>query len=310
MEENKRYRILAADDEPIERIVVEKLLRKWYGDEAEIVLVQNGRAAVEEAQKGRFHAVIMDIGMPGINGLDAAERIREWDKDCAIIFLTAYDEFSYAKRAISVRALDYLLKPVSEEELLTALEEAFSHVSERANSSGMGFSQEKAASVLTETAPQEPAPQEPAPQEQASQGQTSQESASERDVRTGDETAAAFAGGSFQSAILPYIERFYPTDISLQSAATAMGYSDAYFCRLFKQCFSKSFTSYLTEYRLTKAKELLSSLEENVREIGARVGYPDANYFTKVFKRAEGVTPREYRRSLLRERGENEEREA
>ena len=46
------------------------------------------------------------------------------DEDCVIVFLTAYDEFSYAKRAIVIRALDYLLKPCDEEELAAVMEEA------------------------------------------------------------------------------------------------------------------------------------------------------------------------------------------
>lgn len=46
------------------------------------------------------------------------------DEDCIIVFLTAYDEFSYAKRAIVIRALDYLLKPCDEEELTAVMEEA------------------------------------------------------------------------------------------------------------------------------------------------------------------------------------------
>ncbi len=66
----------------------------------------------------------MDISMPELNGVEAAEQIRSMDEDCVIVFLTAYDEFSYAKRAIVIRALDYLLKPCDEEELAAVMEEA------------------------------------------------------------------------------------------------------------------------------------------------------------------------------------------
>ena len=62
--------------------------------------------------------------MPGINGIEAAEQIRKKDKECSIIFLTAFDEFSYAKKAITVRALDYLLKPYDEQELMLVMDEA------------------------------------------------------------------------------------------------------------------------------------------------------------------------------------------
>ena len=68
---------------------------------------------------------LLDIEMPGVNGLEAAEQIREKDRDCSIIFLTAFDEFSYAKRAISVHALDYLLKPFGFQDFLKAVDKAY-----------------------------------------------------------------------------------------------------------------------------------------------------------------------------------------
>ena len=79
----------------------------------------------------------MDISMPEMNGVEAAERIRSLDEDCIIIFLTAYDEFSYAKRAIVIRALDYLLKPCEEDELVAVMEEAIRLTDKRLNVSGV-----------------------------------------------------------------------------------------------------------------------------------------------------------------------------
>ena len=68
--------------------------------------------------------VILDIEMPGYTGLEVARKIRETDKNCGILFLTGYDKFAYAKQAIAVRALDYLLKPYKEQELVFAVEDA------------------------------------------------------------------------------------------------------------------------------------------------------------------------------------------
>jgi YesN/AraC family two-component response regulator len=86
----------------------------------------------------------------------------------------------------------------------------------------------------------------------------------------------------------------------LQDAAEIMNYSNAYFCKLFKRCFDKSFTTYLSEYRIKKATQLLMDVTINVKEISDKVGYKDSNYFAKVFKRVEGVTPSEYRMRVLR----------
>ena len=110
--------LLIADDEMLERAVLYKTLHKNLGDRCTIFQAENGREALQIYEKQAIQVVILDIEMPGINGIEAAERIREKDKECSIIFLTAFDEFSYAKKAIMVRALDYLLKPYDEQELM------------------------------------------------------------------------------------------------------------------------------------------------------------------------------------------------
>ena len=107
------YRVLIADDEMIERTVLFRTLDKNLKGQCEIFQAENGRKALEIYEKERIQILILDIEMPGINGIEAAERIREKDKECSIIFLTAFDEFSYAKKAIMVRALAWAesLKP-------------------------------------------------------------------------------------------------------------------------------------------------------------------------------------------------------
>ena len=74
-------------------------------------------------------------------------------------------------------------------------------------------------------------------------------------------------------------------DLSMQDVARMMNYSEAYFCKLFKQCFNRNFTSYLTEYRVEEAKKMLAEPTVNVKEIGKAVGYSDSNYFAKIYFR-------------------------
>ena len=84
-------------------------------------------------------------------------------------------------------------------------------------------------------------------------------------------------------------------DVSLDQAAEAMGMSAFYFSRFFRTSYNQTVLEYLTAYRIDRAVELLQQTDIPVREIAVRVGYTDANYFTKVFKRHLGVTPTEYR---------------
>ena len=257
--EAAKCRILVADDEPIERQVVCKNIANYFGDEVEIVQAANGPEAISLFHKEPCKIALLDITMPGMSGLDAAELIRKESKSCCIIFLTAYDEFEYAQRAIRVQAMDYLLKPGTKEELIAVLEEAI-HIS-------CGCRQD--------------------------------ESTTRRSIHLSDTFGSdridSVKNQVFKEQILEYIENHYMEDISLQDAANRLNYSDPYFCRFFKQNFDKNFIMYLSELRVEKAKELLSDMTVNVRDIGSRVGFRDPGYFAKVFKRITGMTPSEYR---------------
>ncbi len=73
--------------------------------------------------------------------------------------------------------------------------------------------------------------------------------------------------------------------------------SPFYFSRQVKAATGKTFLEYITTYRIERAKQRLASTELSVSEVGRAVGYPDSNYFTKVFKRFVGCTPTAYRAS-------------
>lgn len=261
--------LLIADDEMLERAALCKTLEKNLGERCRIFQAENGREALEIYERERIRIAILDIEMPGINGIEAAEQIRKQDKECCLIFLTAFDEFAYARKAITVRALDYLLKPYDEQELMLVVEEAM-HMAEAAQIRRQG--------------------EDPAAGEEIRDGLAG------GDPLAGQETR-------IREMIEQYIRENYQSDLSMQDLARAMNYSEAYFCKLFKQYFGKNFTSYLTEYRVEEAKRLLQDPMVNIKEIGRTVGYGDSNYFTKVFRRVTGVNPTEYRIQLFRAEG-------
>ena len=101
--------------------------------------------------------------------------------------------------------------------------------------------------------------------------------------------------GQIREDIVAYIREHYTEELSMQDVARAMNYSDAYFCKLFKQCFKVNFSAWLNEFRVEKAKEQLTATGLSVREVSLACGYADANYFARVFKRVTGMTPSEYR---------------
>ena len=124
-------KIMIADDEPMEREMLQEMMKKRFGAEADIRQVVNGNQAADLAFLWEPEMVLMDIEMPGQNGLEAARQILEQQPDCKIIFITAYSLFSYAHEAVRLGACDYILKPVNPEEVEQAISRAFAQLESR-----------------------------------------------------------------------------------------------------------------------------------------------------------------------------------
>ena len=300
-DKKESYKVLLADDEQIERMALARRLLKRFGESLVILQAVDGTEAIKLCSQEGCQIVIMDISMPEMNGVEAAEQIRRLDEGCEIIFLTAYDEFSYAKRAIAIHALDYLLKPYDEQELMLVVEEAMRLAAEfQANRQEAGYQANRPASGYQANRPASGyQASRPAAGHQASQpaGPGQKNELPETGLPVGDdmEDGGQVRLSKVTEIISHYIETNYMYDISMQDLARHMNYSEAYFCKLFKQCFNKNFTSYLTEYRVVEAKRMLAMPTVNVKDIGRAVGYSDSNYFAKVFKRITGQSPTEYR---------------
>jgi two-component system response regulator YesN len=92
-------------------------------------------------------------------------------------------------------------------------------------------------------------------------------------------------------------ENFFREDISLKATAAQVGFSPNHFSGIFSQETGKTFIEYLTNVRIDRAKALLRSTPMKTSEISFEIGYRDPHYFSYIFRKIEGVTPREYRNS-------------
>lgn len=111
-------RILVVDDEPLARARILRLI-EHIADADVIGEAANGREAIEQVERFGPDVVLMDIRMPGIDGLEATHHINTLNNPPAVIFVTAYGD--YALDAFDAHALGYLLKPVQREKLEVAL---------------------------------------------------------------------------------------------------------------------------------------------------------------------------------------------
>lgn len=91
-----------------------------------------------------------------------------------------------------------------------------------------------------------------------------------------------------------YLSENYHAPVSLDDIAEAVGVSSFYLSRVFSQECGLSLVSYLTSLRMEKARALLGGGDLSVSEVARRLGYQDSNYFSKVFKRRFGRSPRDY----------------
>ncbi len=247
------WKILVVDDEAMERTAVKELLEQRMECGVDVRTAADGLSAVELATIWQPDVVLLDIEMPGRDGVKAAGSILKALPQCQIVFLTAYGLFEYAQEAIRLGVRDYILKPAEDEEVLNAVNKAISRL---------------------EPAPEGPEPEaEPAPQK------------SDKNAR-------------LMRQVQAYMEANYPNDISLDGLARTLDFSPYYLSKLFKQHFGVSFIEYLTDLRVRVAKEYLADPTKSVREVGELVGYPNGNYFVKMFKKKTGLTPTEYRNSL------------
>ncbi|HEY4492296.1 MAG TPA: response regulator, partial [Acidobacteriota bacterium] len=104
----ERISILVVDDEPI----VRESLGSWFREEGFTVdLAQSGKEALEKLTKGGWDIFLLDIKMPGMDGLELQRKIREINAGATIIIMTAYASVETAVEAMKQGAYDYIVKP-------------------------------------------------------------------------------------------------------------------------------------------------------------------------------------------------------
>ncbi|MFI8493144.1 response regulator [Peribacillus butanolivorans] len=228
---------MIVDDEPLEREVITMIIKRTNLGISKLFEAENGVEALNLAKLNRMDVILMDIKMPIMDGLVAAEMIKRHVPKCQIIYLTGYDEKYIALKTSKSGTGDYLLKPAHPNEVEQALNKYIPVVKRSLHDD-----------ILT---------------------------------------------------VMEYIENNYHCDINLDTLSKLVFLSGQYLSRLFKQETGNTITQYITFRRLEEAKKCLIYSRENVMEVSEKCGFSDPNYFTRVFKKYEGVTPTQYQQQSL-----------
>lgn len=216
--------------------------------------------------------ILCDIEIPDGSGLDFLEWVRARDESARFIILTCHEEFSYAQRAITLSCSDYIIKPIPYEEL----EDKLSNII-------IKFFNKSMTSEYIEI---------------VSKG-------------TGDTLPAAnfldspSNKGSFTAyktveKVREYILRNLQSEIRVESLAHQFYISPDYLSKIFRREEGVSISEYVTAKRMIKAKTLLEQGDLPISRIAYECGIDNFSYFTKIFRKTYGCTPREYRMKTKR----------
>lgn len=252
------YKILIADDELMERETLTDLVARRFAHQVEIHTAENGRKATDTALLWGADLILMDIEMPGVSGLEAARAVLARLPGCKVIFVTAYGLFQYAYEAMRLGACGYILKPVVPDEAEGVIRRALTQI--------------EAERKLTEMVPKAV--------------EQSQE----------NEDVPNTQMGQLMVQVKKYLRENYMYELSLDSVGDILHISPAYLSTQFKKYLHIGFLDYLTEVRIQAACELLQDPLRPTTEVAGMVGYEDASYFARAFKKKTGLTPTQYRR--------------
>lgn len=252
--------LLIADDEMVIRRGLQSLDWASIGI-SEVYTVQNGAEARELLLSTPIDLVIFDIRMPGMTGLELAAMVKEKSMDTAVVLLTGFSDFEYAREALRAGVYEYLLKPLRPREILDTMEDVIQRLKRKRYQAQLVREHEATpGSFDTVVQVQNRFPQ----------------------------------ASKTMSEILTHMASHFDQPISLSSIAKEYHFSINYLSKMFKRETSYSFTEILTAIRMMNATHQLLK-DVRVNQVSTQVGFSDQRYFSQVFRKTFGCPPSKFK---------------
>ncbi|MDR1948174.1 MAG: response regulator [Spirochaetaceae bacterium] len=234
---------------------------------------KNGGDGLELIKKIHPDIVITDIRMPKVDGLELIQKVSEMELPVKFIILSGYGEFEYAKRAIRFGVMDYLLKPVSGDQMKETLEHIISVINRekeiKRRLAKLQGSDQKDTSLLKTGNPENHSP--------------------------------------MVTYVLRLINERISLDLSVDTLAGLIRVTPGYLSTTFKRETGMRLIEYITNARIEKAKNLLEKPGLRIHEVSLMVGFQDSKYFAHVFKKKTGTLPSDFRNKNVNEEQQNEQ---
>ena len=262
-DDNRKYSAVIIDDEVWDiRSLQATINRHPYFEVA--ATFSDSRSGYEYLLGKRPDLAFVDVSMPDMDGLEILRKALEDHLPTLFIMISAHDDFSYAKKAMHLNAIGYCLKPFDREDLLSVMEKASNMLKRRSD---------PAAAPAAG-----PAPDDAYHPEQ---------------YRRGDPVP----DNKTVQRMLLYLRSHYTEEsLSIEELAEHCSIHPNYASQIFRQETGCTIMNYLTGLRVDHACWLLRRTTLPVSEVASAVGYNDSGYFSKVFRKAQGCSPSDYRR--------------
>jgi two-component system response regulator YesN len=248
-------KLLIVDDEPIIRMGIKRLIDLEALGISELIEAENGEKGYELFKTHQPEIVLADINMPKMNGLDFARRIKIDKPDVKIAMITGYDYFEYAQKALKIGVEDYILKPVSKNDIQELILKLVNLVREE-------YQLREVNSLIH---------------------------------KLHESTEGSDEAGYKELISRSLEAHMTHRDFSLSFLAAELGLSVGYLSGLFKKLFGVTFKEYVLTKRLNQAKIMLLTTDLKNYEISEAIGITDPNYFSAVFKKRFGYSPNQFR---------------
>lgn len=279
MEKERRRmmrKVAIIDDNPI---VVTSLAQtiKWEQLGCELKgVAYNGDEGYNLIASSRPDIVVTDIRMPGLDGLALTQKLADLEPSPLVIIITGHADFQYAKTSLQLGVFDYIVKPIDNDSFEKVIENAVMRLDENEREI-----HERIVTLLQETG----------------DIQMTKQMLLQRleNIRQNERKKYSFT----IAKAMQFVNSRLSSKLSLKEVADHVQLSPNYFSALFKKEVGKTFSEYLIDTKMEKAKLLLTNSQYKVYEVGLMVGFDDYATFYQVFKRVSGQSPSEYRDSNI-----------
>lgn len=252
--------ILVVDDEKNTRLGISFTLQEEGVGDWIVDVAENGKQALELLRKQKYGVLITDIKMPILNGIELLKKLDELNIEVTSLMLTGFADFEFARKGMRFGVVDYLLKPVQQDELINSVKKALEIAKTKKDN--------KVGKLLL-------------------------------DHGFGDALTKEKSNNASVNLAVEFIRNNLNTGLAIKDVAEHVYLNPNYLSVLFKEEKGITFSDFVTNERIRKAKELLIVSDMSLEEITERIGYQTTSYFIRVFKKLEGLTPNQYRNEFF-----------